>query len=141
MKVVNAGGSAFLGRELADHFKEEHEVVIFTRGASKVLDNIKFVQWYGRTIGDQTNEMEGAELLINLTGKSVDCRYTDENKKEIIRLKVESTHILGEVVETLKNIPYFAGSQNLVWLEKWEPEIMLFMDSYRRPSQSNRPYH
>ena len=78
--------------------------------------------------------MEGAELLINLTGKSVDCRYTDENKKEIIRLKVESTHILGEVVETLKNIPYFAGSQNLVWLEKWEPEIMLFMDSYRRPS-------
>jgi len=105
MKVVIAGGSGFLGRELADHFKGENEVVIFTRGASKVLDNIKFVQWDGSTIGDWRNEMEGVELLINLTGKSVDCRYTDENKKEIIRSRVDSTNILGEVVETLKNPP------------------------------------
>lgn len=105
MKVVIAGGSGFLGRELADHFKEEHEVVIFTRGASKVVDNIKFIQWDASTKGDWIDEMEDVELLINLTGKSVDCRYTDENKKEIIRSRVESTHILGEVIETLKTPP------------------------------------
>lgn len=106
MKVVIAGGSGFLGLELADLFKGQgKEVVIFTRGTSQSKDGIRFVHWDGTTLGNWTSELFDCSTLINLTGKSVDCRYTDENKKEIIRSRVDATAILGKAIEAMENPP------------------------------------
>lgn len=106
MKIVIAGGSGFLGGELANFFKEQgYDVVIFTRGESRNKDGFQFVHWDATTLGDWTSELIGCDTLINLTGKSVDCRYTEENKKEIIRSRVDSTSILGEAIESMEYPP------------------------------------
>jgi uncharacterized protein (TIGR01777 family) len=105
-KLVIAGGSGFLGRELAAYFKElNYNVVILTRGNAHDENGIKFVQWDASSIGNWTKELEGCDVLMNLTGKSVDCRYTDANKKEILRSRVDSTRILGQVLEGMENPP------------------------------------
>lgn len=105
-KIVIAGGSGFLGQELASHFREmQNEVIILSRGPSRMKDNIKHVQWDGKNIDSWKDELEGSDVLINLTGKSVDCRYTEKNKNEIIRSRVDSTKALGKVVEKLSNPP------------------------------------
>ena len=105
-KVVLAGGSGFLGQALASSFvREGIDVVILSRsGESKGL-NGRIVKWDARTIGRWKEELEGADVLINLTGRSVDCRYTEENRALILNSRIDSTRVLGEVVEKLENPP------------------------------------
>ena len=67
--------------------------------------NIKYVLWDGRTAGDWQQYLEGAEALINLAGKSVDCRYHEENKRLILQSRLESTRVLGEAIETCEVKP------------------------------------
>ena len=70
-KLILAGGSGFLGRHLARHFARlGYAVVVLGRTARPGV-----VRWNGRTLGPWAAELEGAAVLINLAGKSVDCRY------------------------------------------------------------------
>lgn len=104
MKIVIAGGSGQVGKILARAFTAgSHEVVILTRG--KHVSEWRNVQWDAETLGDWTNEIDGADIVINLAGKSVNCRYTDENRKEILESRVKSTRILGEAIAKAKNPP------------------------------------
>ena len=106
MKIVIAGGSGFIGKALSEHFtKRGDEVTVLSRGKARVENNVSYIQWDGTTVGDWADQLEGAEVLMNLTGKSVDCRYTEENKAEIIRSRVDSTSILGEVVSRMTTPP------------------------------------
>jgi len=68
-------------------------------------ENIKYVLWDGKTIGEWKVYLEGAEALINLAGKSVDCRYHEENKRLILQSRLESTGVLGEAVNACKVKP------------------------------------
>jgi len=105
-KLIIAAGTGFLGQVLVHHFKDKFdEIVILTRGKSKIEDGIKFVNWNAKTFTGWENELENATVLINLTGKSVDCRYTKENKKEILLSRIESTKILNKGVLNCKNPP------------------------------------
>lgn len=105
-KIVIAGGSGFLGQELANYFTAlQDEVIILSRGQSRSEHGVQYVQWDARTNGSWIEVLEGADILINLTGKSVDCRYTENNKNEIIRSRVDSSKILGQVVEKLSSPP------------------------------------
>ncbi len=82
--IVIAGGSGFLGQVLKNYFNSKnYRVIILTRYPKNEND----VYWNARDLGDWTKTLEESEALINLTGKSVDCRYTEANKKEKIRLK------------------------------------------------------
>jgi uncharacterized protein len=96
-KIVIAGGTGFLGRFLAAKFRSEgDEVIIISRTKGDVL-------W-----SDQEsiiNALDNSDLVINLAGKSVDCRYTEKNKAEIIRSRVETTRELGESITKCKNPP------------------------------------
>ena len=91
-KVVLAGGSGFLGQALAGSLLSDGcEVVIFSRGPSTERSLGRFVPWDGRGLGEWKAELEDADALLNLTGRSVDCRYTKENRKLILNSRVDST--------------------------------------------------
>ena len=97
--IVIAGGTGFLGKNLAQHFKEQgYKVIILGRGKKREEHGITFEQWDGKTTGNWTKWIDEAELVINLTGKSVDCRYTEQNKKLILNSRIDSTRILGETI-------------------------------------------
>src|SRR6188768_3498972 len=98
-KLIIAAGTGFLGQFLTNHFRDKFdEIVILTRGKSKKNDNIKYVNWDAKTFSGWETELENATVLINLAGKSVDCRYTIENKKEILLSRIESTKVLNQAV-------------------------------------------
>lgn len=105
-KLIIAAGTGFLGQVLVNHFKNKfEEIVILTRGKSQTLDGIKYVNWNARTFSGWEKELENATVLINLAGKSVDCRYMKKNKKEILLSRIESTKILNKAVLNCKNPP------------------------------------
>ncbi|MFB9077471.1 TIGR01777 family oxidoreductase [Flavobacterium procerum] len=105
-KLIIAAGTGFLGQVLVNHFKNKFdEIVILTRGKSQLIDGIKYVNWNARTFSGWEKELENASVLINLAGKSVDCRYTQKNRKEILLSRIESTKILNEAVLNCQNPP------------------------------------
>ena len=99
-KLVLVGGNGFLGRHLRQHFQIlGYEVVSISRtGASDV-------RWDVRTLGPWAAELEGADLLVNLAGRSVDCRYTAANRHEILASRTESTRVLGVAVAACTRPP------------------------------------
>ncbi|RYE19320.1 MAG: TIGR01777 family protein [Sphingobacteriales bacterium] len=91
---------------LARHFSPlANEVIIFTRSPKPANGNITMVYWDGATIGEWALHLENSDVLINLTGKSVNCRYTEENKAEIFSSRLKATWILGEALKQTKNKP------------------------------------
>ena len=105
-KLIIAAGTGFLGQVLVNHFKNKFdEIVILTRGKSQTINGIKYVNWNAKTFSGWENELENATVLINLAGKSVDCRYTKENKKEILWSRIQSTRILNKAVLNCTNPP------------------------------------
>lgn len=106
MKIIIAGGSGFLGSELLNHFlAKKDDVIILTRGKSKKDGNVSFVHWDAATEGEWISCMESVDVLINLTGKSINCRHTASNKLEIINSRVNATKVLNSVIEKLQNKP------------------------------------
>lgn len=102
MKIIIAGGSGFLGNALEKFFTEKHnEVIVLTRNPKKKND----IFWDARNIGEWANKVNNADVLINLTGKSVDCRYDENNKREILESRINSTKILQEAVDKCQNPP------------------------------------
>ncbi len=116
LKIVIAGGTGFIGQEMARWFGHNNEVVILTRVLpnrennrySQTLftgSNIRYVQWDGITIGTWTAALNNAHLLINLAGKSVNCRYTPANKAAVMNSRVNATKVLGLAVQQATRPP------------------------------------
>jgi uncharacterized protein (TIGR01777 family) len=106
--VVLAGGSGFLGRALTEEFvREGYEVVVLTRRPSKVRrPRVREVEWDGRNVcASWARELEGAAAVVNLTGRSVDCRYTAENRREILESRVGSVEAVGRAVRASASPP------------------------------------
>ena len=100
--ITIAGGSGFLGQVLEDYFTTKgHTIYILTRTVKREND----VHWNSKDLEDWTKTLEKTDVLINLTGKSVDCRYTDENKKQILNSRVDSTHALGLAINLCEHPP------------------------------------
>jgi len=105
-KIILAGGNGYLGNLLADYYhKLADEIIILSRSPKAPNGNIKTLVWDGKSEGDWVNQLEGAEMLINLCGKNVNCRYTEANRKEIMNSRLLPTRLLGRVVEKLENPP------------------------------------
>lgn len=105
-RIVLAGGSGFIGKAIANHYlNKDYEVIVLTRGNSHQLNGINFQQWDGKTLGEWQQFINGAELIVNLTGKSVNCRYTEENKRLILSSRVDATKILGEAINNVDSPP------------------------------------
>ena len=96
-KIVIAGGTGFIGHYLREKFEVAgFEVLIISRQTGNINWTEKEKIW---------TALENAEALINLAGKSVDCRYNEKNKKEIFDSRISTTTILGEAVAACKNPP------------------------------------
>lgn len=104
--IVVAGGSGFLGTALARHFTAlGWSVTVLTRTQPGLRNGVKHVFWDGRTPGDWVRELEGARALINLAGRTVDCRYHARNRRLIMDSRVDSTRVLGEAIQACKQPP------------------------------------
>lgn len=98
-RVVLAGGSGFIGRSLARVLAGRgYQIVVLTRGNPAVEGAIRSARWDARTLGAWAQYLEGAAALVNLTGKTVNCRHTGPNRREIIRSRVDSVHVLGSAI-------------------------------------------
>ena len=73
-KMVIAGGNGFLGNHLRQHFQQlGYRVVVISRGGAPGPDSVR---WNARTLGPWAAELEGAAVLVNMAGRTVDCRYS-----------------------------------------------------------------
>lgn len=97
MKIVIAGGSGFLGRLLCRWFAD-HDCVVLSRAKPR-FEGPRWVTWDGHRLDAWLHELDGADVLINLAGRSVDCRYTAANRRAIFDSRVLSTAVLGEALQ------------------------------------------
>lgn len=109
MKILIPGGTGQVGTILARAFERDgHEIVLLSRTAEK--SRWRVVQWDAKTIGDWAAEINGADVVINLAGRSVNCRYTLESRRQIMDSRVHSTSVLGAAIANARNAPR-------VWLQ------------------------
>ena len=109
MKVVIPGGSGQVGTVLARAFHGDgHDVVVLSRRHD--VRPWRVVAWDGATLGDWQREIDGCDVVINLTGRSVNCRYTAANRDEILQSRLSSTRVVGQAIGR-------AARQPRVWLQ------------------------
>lgn len=97
MKLVIPGGSGQVGTVLACAFHGEgHEVVVLSRSPGQAP--WRTVAWDGETRGDWVREIDGADVVVNLAGRSVNCRYHERNRRQILDSRVLSTRVVGQAI-------------------------------------------
>src|SRR5438552_8617677 len=98
-RIILAGGSGFIGslltRYLLAHGKE---VIVLSRQSLSQPDGMRQSHWDGCTLGPWAEHLNGARAVINLAGRSVNCRYTSSNRRLIMESRVNSTRVLGEAI-------------------------------------------
>jgi uncharacterized protein len=116
VRIVIPGGSGQVGAILARAFADD-EVTVIGRGGPVV--------WDGRTLGPWAEAIDGADVVINLAGRSVNCRYNEANRRAIMDSRVDSTRALGEAIAQAANPPR-------VWLQSSTATI--YADRYDAPN-------
>jgi len=106
LRIIIAGGSGSLGRALIKYLPfDQASFVVLSRNKSDVIPGANVVYWDGKEAGPWCKELEGADVLINLCGKSVDCRYTEKNKAAILDSRIQPTRLLGKAIMDAKTPP------------------------------------
>ncbi|MGL5850947.1 MAG: epimerase, partial [Phycicoccus sp.] len=106
MKVVIPGGTGQVGGILRRALSERgDDVVVLSRHPEKLEHGIRHVVWDGRTLGSWAAEVDGADAVVNLAGRTVSCRYTDENLRQMMDSRVESTRVVGEAIAAADRPP------------------------------------
>jgi len=109
MRIVIPGGSGQVGTALSRAlWTQGHDVVVLSR--RPILVPWRVALWDGESLGPWTREIDGAGAVINLAGRSVNCRYGPENRREILDSRVRSTRVVGESIGQAQNPPR-------VWLQ------------------------
>lgn len=109
MKIVIPGGSGQVGRVLSRAFLADgHEVVVLSRRPGEGPGRV--VTWDGQSPGEWTSELEGADVVVNLAGRSVNCRYTAKNRAAILDSRILSTQVIGQAIGNAADPPR-------VWLQ------------------------
>lgn len=117
-KIILAGGTGFIGQEMIKYLGKENTIVVLTRKIKNAqnnrnhytsltvedLKNTHFVQWDGQNTGEWVKQLNGTDIVINLAGKTVNCRYTDANKKEIFDSRTDAVKAIGKAISEC-NVP------------------------------------
>ena len=126
--VVLAGGSGFLGSSLVEHFKKQDiATIVLTRNPSHDYD----VSWDGVSVGDWTASLNHAKAVINLSGRSVDCRYTAANRREIIESRINPVRAIGQALTLCSHPPK-------VWIQA--SSLAIYGDAGERICDENAPH-
>lgn len=129
-KIVIPGGSGYLGRALTAYFVAcGDRVVVLSRSAGEERDGVKTVAWDGRTLGPWTAELDDADVVINMAGRSVNCRYNARNRQAIYASRLDSTRVLGEAIARAQKPPR-------LWINSSSATI--YRDAYDRPMDEER---
>lgn len=123
-KIIIAGANGFIGQELTLKLSQRFDVVTLTRKTVRIQGASKNVLWDGRNVGDWAIELESATAIINLSGKSVNCRFNESNMKAILDSRVESTLTIGKAIEQCKLPPK-------VWINA--SGISIYKESFHEP--------
>lgn len=111
MKIVIPGGSGQIGRLLVRAWSARgFECVVLTRHAEAVPGASRVVAWDGRARGPWSAELEGTDVVVNLAGRSVDCRYTERNLEQMRASRVDSARVVGDTIARCARPPR-------VWLQ------------------------
>ncbi len=104
LKIVIPGGSGQVGTILARHFHAQgSRVTVLARRIYPAPWPV--LPWDGKTLGAWVDALDGADVLINLTGRSVNCRYTRKNRAEIKESRTVSTRLLGQALAGIAHPP------------------------------------
>jgi len=104
MKIIIPGGSGQVGTILARAFhRGGHDVVVLGRNPASAP--WRTVRWDANTLDDWAREFDGADVVVNLAGRTVNCRYNAENRKAIMESRVDSTRVVGEAIAASKRPP------------------------------------
>jgi uncharacterized protein len=130
-RVVLAGGSGFLGNAIARPLLERnYEVVVLTRFPRKRNDGVREIAWDGKTLGIWVQYLDDSHAVVNLTGRSVNCRHTPENLRDIIESRVNSVSAIASAIHNLARPPRgwvqagslaFYGDLDDRWCEEGTP--------------------
>ncbi|MBT8043945.1 MAG: TIGR01777 family oxidoreductase [Verrucomicrobiae bacterium] len=105
-RILIAGANGLIARHLTQHFATKGwEVVGLARRKEGLHPDCRYVNWDGENLGSWAAELEQADILINLVGKSVNCRFTPKNRELIMSSRVNSTRILGQAMAACKHPP------------------------------------
>jgi uncharacterized protein len=127
MKIVIPGGSGQVGTILARAFhRGGHDVAVLSRQPQR--SPWRVVAWDGATFGNWQREIDGCDVVINLTGRSVNCRYTAANRAEILQSRVSSTQLVGQAIAA-------ATCKPRVWLQASTATI--YAHRYDRPNDEH----
>jgi len=103
-RIVIPGGTGSVGGLLARHFHENGDrVTVLSRHPAPAPWRV--IPWNGMDVEDWAKELDGADVVINLAGRSVDCRYNETNRREIVESRVESTRAIGRAVAEANRPP------------------------------------
>lgn len=111
MKIVIPGGTGQVGGILRRALAERgDEVVVLSRRPETMEKGVRHVLWDGRTLGNWVPELEDADAVVNLAGRTVSCRYNDKNLRQMMNSRVDSTRVVGEAIAQAARPPK-------VWLQ------------------------
>ncbi len=113
MKFLIPGGSGQLGAILSRSLLEAgHQIVVLTRSSPRTAHSsgLRFVQWDAKSQGPWTKQLEKSDVIINLAGRSVNCRYNAANRQLILNSRVDSTRAIGQALNNCESPP-------AVWLQ------------------------
>lgn len=111
MKIVIPGGTGQVGGVLRRALAARgDEVTVLSRRPERLEPGVRHAVWDGRTLGPWAAELDGADAVVNLAGRSVSCRYTDANLRQMMSSRVDSTRVVGEAIAAAERPP-------AVWLQ------------------------
>ena len=105
-RIVLAGGSGFLGRALTNELlARDYEVVVLTRSPRSQGDGIREILWDGKNSGEWIQLLDGAEAVVNLAGRNIQCRYRPENLRELTTSRVDSVRAIAAAMGRVTRPP------------------------------------
>jgi hypothetical protein len=117
-RVLLAGGSGFLGRALTGELlARNYEVIVLTRSPHERGDGVREAEWDGQHIGEWIKYLEGAEAVVNLAGRSINCPHTPENLREITESRVNSVRAIAAAICHVAHPPYHVIHPPRVWVQ------------------------
>lgn len=105
-RIVIPGGSGFMGQTLCRHLKPIcDDIVVLTRGRAETRDGVRFLHWDAKSAGDWASELDGADGVVNVVGRTVDCRKTQVNKAVILSSRVDSVNAVAAAMKQCTTPP------------------------------------